>query len=136
MRFGNRPRTRFTNMSASQRFTSLLSSQLDDDALTAMGQLMYGSHESYSACGLGSDGTDLLVELWARSAGAKMGLYGAKITGGGSGGAVAILGRAEAGPAVAGVVHEYRRRTGATRPCSPTRPPGLVNWCLWAKIGL
>ena len=61
--------------------------------------------------GLGSDGTDLLVEL-VRSTGAKGGFYGAKITGGGSGGAVAILGRADAGPATAEVVQEYRRRTG------------------------
>ena len=38
--------------------------------------------------GLGSDGTDLLVEL-VREAGPAAGLYGAKITGGGSGGTVA-----------------------------------------------
>ena len=57
---------------------------------------MYASHASYSACGLGSDGTDLLVDL-ARAAGAADGIYGAKITGGGSGGTVAILARDDAG---------------------------------------
>ena len=52
---------------------------------------MYESHASYSACGLGSDGTDRLVAL-AREAGSRSGIYGAKITGGGSGGTVAMLG--------------------------------------------
>ncbi len=60
-----------------------------------LGELMYASHASYSACGLGSDGTDLLVDL-ARAAGAADGIYGAKITGGGSGGTVAILAREDA----------------------------------------
>ena len=60
------------------------------------GRLMYRSHASYSACGLGSEGTDRLVEL-ARGLGPSRGIYGAKITGGGSGGTVAILGRRDAG---------------------------------------
>ena len=64
-----------------------------------MGELMFASHASYSACGLGSDGTDLLVEL-VRQVGRAGGLFGAKITGGGSGGTVAILGRADAAQAV------------------------------------
>ena len=64
--------------------------------LVEMGALMYGSHASYTACGLASDGTDLFVEL-VRERGQSSGLYGAKITGGGSGGTVAILGRADAG---------------------------------------
>ena len=51
---------------------------------------MYASHASYSACGLASDGTDLLVEM-VRERGPAAGLYGAKITGGGSGGTVAVL---------------------------------------------
>ena len=38
------------------------------DAAPVLGELMYQSHASYSACGLGSDGTDLLVQL-AREAG-------------------------------------------------------------------
>ena len=51
---------------------------------------MYESHASYSACGLGSDGTDRLVTL-AHEVGQARGIYGAKITGGGSGGTVAVL---------------------------------------------
>ena len=76
-----------------------------------LGELMYQSHASYSACGLGSGGTDRLVEL-VREAGAARGLYGAKITGGGSGGTVAVLGRREAGEAVAEVARRYAEETG------------------------
>ena len=46
-----------------RRFAELLAGDPDDAALGEMGELMYASHASYSACGLGSDGTDLLVEL-------------------------------------------------------------------------
>lgn len=77
----------------------------------AMGELMYASHESYSACGLGSQGTDLLVEL-VRSQGPDRGLFGAKITGGGSGGTVAVLGSSDAEPAVLDVAHRYAAMIG------------------------
>jgi L-arabinokinase len=76
-----------------------------------LGELMYQSHASYSACGLGSAGTDRLVEL-VRAAGPDQGLYGAKITGGGSGGTVAVLGRREASAAVAAVAEQYAQETG------------------------
>ena len=72
---------------------------------------MYQAHASYSACGLGSDGTDRLVEL-VLEAGVKSGLYGAKITGGGSGGTVAILGRADAEQAVQTIASQYAEETG------------------------
>lgn len=94
-----------------RRFATLLEADPNEPALREMGELMYGSHASYSACGLGSDGTDLLVEL-VREAGPAAGLYGAKITGGGSGGTVAVLGRADAGEAVAGIARRYRKATG------------------------
>jgi galactokinase len=94
-----------------RRFAALLEAHLDETALREMGELMYASHASYSACGLGSDGTDLLVEL-VREAGPAGGLFGAKITGGGSGGTVVILGRADAGEAVAGIASRYRQATG------------------------
>lgn len=60
---------------------------------------MYQCHYSYSDCGLGSDGTDRLVQLvqeMQHSKASKSGegtLYGAKITGGGSGGTVCVIGR-------------------------------------------
>ncbi len=73
-----------------------------------LGELMYQSHASYSACGLGSTGTDLLVNL-VRELGPRSGLFGAKITGGGSGGTVAILGLRDAEAAVRGVAASYEQ---------------------------
>lgn len=58
--------------------------------LSALGQLMYDSHQSYSDCGLGNAQTDIIVEA-TQKLGAKNGFFGAKITGGGSGGTVCIL---------------------------------------------
>jgi L-arabinokinase len=94
-----------------RRFRELLEGEITDVALCEMGQLMYAAHASYSACGLASDGTDLLVQL-VRDRGPQSGLYGAKITGGGSGGTVAILGRADAGAVVEELAREYFRRSG------------------------
>nr|ALS89956.1 gal_kin [uncultured bacterium] len=91
------------------RFAELLGAAQTEREFISLGDLMYGSHASYSACGLGSAGTDLLVEL-VRSAGYKQGLYGAKITGGGSGGTVAVLGRRGADASVEQVADEYERR--------------------------
>jgi len=76
-----------------------------------LGALMYESHASYSACGLGSDGTDRLVSL-ARAVGSPRGIYGAKITGGGSGGTVALLGDASAGDTIRAIAREYSGETG------------------------
>jgi galactokinase len=47
-----------------------------------------------------------------RAEGPSAGLYGARITGGGSGGTVAVLGRPDATPAIARVVDAYERQTG------------------------
>jgi len=76
-----------------------------------LGELMYQSHASYGACGLGTSGTDRLVAL-VRAAGPAAGLYGAKITGGGSGGVVAVLARAGSHAAIEGVARDYQRDTG------------------------
>jgi galactokinase len=76
-----------------------------------LGVLMYESHASYSACGLGSKGTDRLVAL-AREAGHACGIYGAKITGGGSGGTVAFLADSGAGDEIRAIAHRYGEQTG------------------------
>ncbi|MGY1659616.1 galactokinase [Geodermatophilus sp. SYSU D00705] len=93
-------------------FRALLGApHLTEEVRALLGELMYQSHASYSACGLGSSGTDRLVEL-VRSVGPDGGLYGAKITGGGSGGVVAVLVRAGARDAVEEVARRYAAETG------------------------
>jgi L-arabinokinase len=78
-----------------------------------MGDIMYQSHHAYTECGLGCDATDLLVEL-VRSEGVANGLFGAKVTGGGAGGTVAVLGRADARAAFDHVVSRYGKARGIT----------------------
>ncbi|HEY0656384.1 MAG TPA: hypothetical protein VGD65_24795 [Chryseosolibacter sp.] len=56
-------------------------------ALRTLGDLMTLSHQSYSACGLGSERTDEIVEQFQKFPS----VAGAKITGGGSGGTVCAL---------------------------------------------
>ena len=51
---------------------------------------MVESHESYSRCGLGHEKTDEIVNA-LKTAGPERGIYGAKITGGGSGGTVCAM---------------------------------------------
>ena len=93
-----------------QRFAEILRGEtFDESKLKDLGALMFASHASYSACGLGSDGTDRLVELVERSG---ENLYGAKITGGGSGGTVAVLGRRGAGAEVREIAETYEKETG------------------------
>jgi galactokinase len=80
--------------------------EASEDAWRLMGDLMYQSHYSYTECGLGNEATDLLVDL-VRERGAGRGLYGAKVTGGGAGGTVAVLGRRDAYEAFREVVRRY-----------------------------
>ena len=94
-----------------ERFRRLLHAAPGEDRRVRLGELMYESHASYAACGLGSPGTDRLVEL-VRAEGPAAGLYGARITGGGSGGTVAVIGRSDASAAVARVVRAYAQATG------------------------
>jgi L-arabinokinase len=94
-----------------EEFRRLLAGAADEATCRRLGELMYESHASYGRCGLGSPGTDRLVDL-VRRAGAAAGLYGARITGGGSGGTVAVLGRGDAGEAIAQITAAYERETG------------------------
>ncbi|HEX3726817.1 MAG TPA: galactokinase family protein [Pirellulales bacterium] len=81
------------------------------DGATLLGELMYQSHAAYSETGLGCDKTDLIVEL-AREQGPSRGIFGAKITGGGGGGTVAVLGASDATDALTRIVDRYREQTG------------------------
>jgi galactokinase len=83
-------------------------------AYALMGDLMYQSHWSYTECGLGNEATDLLVDL-VRAEGVGAGLFGAKVTGGGAGGTVAVLGKTSAADAFRQVVERYAE----ARSCTP-----------------
>ncbi len=107
-------------------FARLLASGGVDDA-PLLGELMYQSHASYSACGLGSSATDRLVEL-ARQAGPSRGIFGAKITGGGSGGTVAILGRSDVGDAVREIAQRYCDEAGVPRLVFTGSSPGAAEF--------
>lgn len=89
------------------RFSGLLKNA---DAPDALGDLMFQSHASYRACGLTEDGTDRLVEAVRANRGRD--LFGARITGGGSGGTVAIVARRRSGDVIAGIAGQYERETG------------------------
>jgi len=88
-----------------QRFVELLER---NEGYQELGELMYEAHRSYTALGLNSAGTDLIVELVRKEAG----LFGAKITGGGSGGTVAVLGDQASRAAIEKVVARYAKETG------------------------
>jgi len=82
-------------------------------ALDKAGHLMYASHISYTKDALlGAEECDLLVAMVRRRE--RAGLYGAKITGGGSGGTVAVLcDQSEtADAALAEIMAEYHTKTG------------------------
>lgn len=75
----------------SQGATSINSSS----TFAAIGELMFQSHSGYQQCGLASAGTDKLVmlareQLLENSGTGSSSVFGAKITGGGSGGSVCM----------------------------------------------
>src|SRR5438874_8217067 len=109
------------------RFAELLGVLAEQPgAALELGRLMYESHKSYGACGLGSDGTDRLVELIA-AVGPERGLFGAKITGGGSGGTVAVLATSEAEALVRDLAARYRAETGRDTTVFTTSGPGAAE---------
>jgi L-arabinokinase len=86
----------------------------DEQSLITAGEMMYGAHESYrDNCKLSVEEVDFLVEA-VRKRGSKSGLYGAKITGGGTGGTVAVFGKLESlREHIPQIATEYSRRIGA-----------------------
>ena len=89
-----------------QRFIDLLAAS--EPHFEELGELMYASHQSYTALGLNSEGTDLLVDLVRK----EDGVFGAKITGGGSGGTVAVLGNQNSHTAINKIAKAYANETG------------------------
>jgi L-arabinokinase len=81
--------------------------------LKQLGQLMYAAHAGYASCGLGNPRTDELVAAVQTAQSQGLPLYGAKITGGGSGGTVCVLAHGEAGLAAAHQLHQsYQAKYG------------------------
>lgn len=75
-----------------ERFRTLLGEPMSPDVLCELGDLMLASHDAYSACGLGSPGTDLIVQEVRNRRAHGSGIWGARVTARGNGGTVAILG--------------------------------------------
>jgi len=90
------------------RFANILKQWKGLDQARELGDLMLESHQSYSDCGLGSERTDLIVELLK---GDRTSLFGGRITGGGSGGTVAILGKKAARRSLDHLVGKFEEST-------------------------
>jgi len=101
----------------------------DDASLVAAGECMYGAHESYrDNCRLSTDEVDFLVES-VRKRGPKTGLYGAKITGGGTGGTVAVFGKLAAlKEHIPQIAEEYSRRIGVMPDIFEGTSPGAIEF--------
>ncbi len=102
------------NARAPQLLAALAAYAADRDpaALVRAGELLLASHDSYrDNVGLGAPEADLLVEV-AMERGPSAGVYGAKITGGGCGGSVAILGDERLPDALPRIAAEYEQRSG------------------------
>jgi galactokinase len=101
----------------------------NEAALMAAGECMFASHESYrDNCLLSVPEVDFLVET-VRTRGPQKGLYGAKITGGGSGGTVAVFGKKEdLAREIPTITREYRRLTGLEADVFEGTSPGAIEF--------
>jgi L-arabinokinase len=101
----------------------------DEKSLATAGELMYAAHESYrDNCQLSVEEVDFLVEA-VRKRGPKRGLYGAKITGGGTGGTVAVFGKLEAlKEEIPQIAVEYSRRVGGMPDLFEGTSPGAMEF--------
>jgi L-arabinokinase len=118
-----------------RRFAKCLASARagDRSALARAGELMYGSHWSYSSrIGLGSAETNLMVQIARRYA--ARGVRGAKITGGGSGGTVAVLlderAAGDGDDPVLSIAREYEERSGNRARVVAGTSPGARQWAV------
>ncbi len=82
------------------------------EGLEMLGDLVFSSHESYRACGLSTPEADAIVEKVRESREKDGGLFGARITGGGSGGTVMILGNSGSEPLVKEIADTMRAEYG------------------------
>jgi len=103
--------------------------ELGESALITAGEQMYGAHASYkNNCNLSVEEVDFLVEA-VRKRGVAKGLYGAKITGGGTGGTVAIFGKLDALKVqVPLIAAEFSRRIGIMPDIFEGTSPGAMEF--------
>lgn len=101
----------------------------DPAALLTAGECMFGAHDSYkNNCQLSTEEVDFLVDS-VRERGVKTGLYGAKITGGGTGGTVAVFGKLEAlSRHIPEIATEYSRRIGQMPDIFEGTSPGAIEF--------
>ncbi len=101
----------------------------DESACIQAGEQMYAAHGSYrDNCQLSTPEVDFLVEA-VRKRGVASGLYGAKITGGGTGGTVAVFGREEAlHEHIPQIATEYSRRVGCMPDIFEGTSPGAAEF--------
>jgi galactokinase len=99
------------------------------DALIAAGECMFASHDSYrNNCLLSVPEVDFIVDA-VRTRGPQDGLYGAKITGGGSGGTVAVFGDRNAlAREIPAIAREYQRLTGLEPDVFEGTSPGAIEF--------
>ena len=113
------------------RFITALraASQGDAAACVTAGEAMYGAHNSYrDNCHLSVPEVNFLVDA-VRKRGPENGLYGAKITGGGTGGTVAIFGKIAAlKEHVPQIAVEYSRRIGQMPDIFEGTSPGAIEF--------
>ncbi|MBK8974947.1 MAG: GHMP kinase [Planctomycetes bacterium] len=93
-------------------FAELLPRLAEPGVAARAGELLLASHRGYGSCGLGSDATDALVER-ACAAGPVRGVFGARITGGGSGGTVCLLVDSRGLTTARRIADEHAAATGA-----------------------
>ena len=104
-------------------------SQLNRGDLITAGECMFASHYSYrDNCLLSVPEVDFIVEA-VHGRGPEKGLFGAKITGGGSGGTIAIFGEKDAlNSEVPAIAREYKRLTGLDADIFEGTSPGAIEF--------
>ncbi len=101
----------------------------DEKALVTAGELMYAAHDSYrDNCKLSVPEVNFIVEA-VRKRGPAQGLYGAKITGGGTGGTIAVFGKTAAlAEHIPQIATEYSRRVGEMPDIFEGTSPGAIEF--------
>ncbi|MEP6754780.1 MAG: GHMP kinase [Chthonomonadales bacterium] len=116
------------------KFRELLETANESNQQTNLieaGKLMYEAHQSYSdRVDLGCPETDKLVRI-CQELGPECGVFGAKITGGGSGGCVAILCSTDGVSRLEEIAQKYREATGR----KPSILTGSSDGAAWSHSG-